>query len=131
MIRTVIVSLHVATGAAAGALTSSRPIALLLGPLVHLAGDRVPHDDIPDLGFEIGSGLAALALLAARRGPLDPAVLCGATAAAPDLEHVLPWLRPGGRKLFHREGTIDSGISTGVQLVAAGAIVGFLLGRRR
>ena len=127
----VIVSLHVATGAAAGALTRSRPLALLLGPVVHLAGDRVPHDDIHDLGFEIGSGLVALALLAARRGPFDPAVLCGATAAAPDLEHVLPWLRPRGRKLFHREGNVDSGISTGVQLLAAGAIVGFLLGRRR
>jgi hypothetical protein len=126
-----IVSLHVATGAAAGSLTHSRPIAALLGPLVHLAGDRVPHDDIHHLGFEIGSGLAALALLAARRGVLDPAVLGGATAAAPDLEHVLPWLRPRGRKLFHREGNVDSGISTGIQLVAAGAIVGVLLWRRR
>jgi hypothetical protein len=129
--RDVIVSLHVATGAVAGSFTRSRPLALLLGPLVHLAGDRVPHDDIHDLGFEVGSGLASLALLAARRGPLDPAVLCGATAAAPDLEHVVPWLRPGGRKLFHGEGNVDSGISTGVQLLAAGAIVGFLLGRRR
>jgi len=129
--RSVIVSLHVATGAAAGALTRSRPLALLVGPLVHLAGDRVPHDDIDSLRFEVGSGLAALALLAARRGLLDPAVLCGAAAAAPDLEHVLPWLRPRGRKLFHREGNVDSGISTGVQLLFAGAIVGFLLGRRR
>jgi hypothetical protein len=127
----VIVSLHVATGAAAGTLTRSRPVALLLGPIVHLAGDRVPHDDIHNLGFEVGSGLAALALLAVRRGPLDPAVLCGATAAAPDLEHVVPWLRPGGRKLFHREGNVDSGISTGVQLLAAGAIIGFLLAGRR
>ena len=126
-----IVSLHVATGAAAGALTRSRPLALLLGPLVHLAGDRVPHDDIHDLRFEVGSGLAELALLAIRRGPLDPAVLCGATAAAPDLEHVVPWLRPRGRKLFHREGNVDSGISTGVQLLAAGVIVGFLLGGQR
>ena len=129
--RDVIVSLHVATGAAAGALTRSRPIALLLGPLVHLAGDRVPHDDIHDLGFEIGSGLAALVLLAARRGPLDPAVLGGATAAAPDLEHVVPWLRPRGKKLFHREGNVDSGISTWVQLLLAGVIVGLLLRRRR
>ncbi|MDX6481481.1 MAG: hypothetical protein QOG85_1991 [Gaiellaceae bacterium] len=128
--RDVIVSLHVATGAAAGALTRSRPIALLLGPLVHLAGDRVPHDDIHDLGFEVGSGLAALALLAARRGPFDPAVLGGATAAAPDLEHVVPWLRPGGKKLFHREGNVDSGISTWVQLALAGAIVGLLVWRR-
>lgn len=125
----VIVSLHVATGAATGALARSRPVALLLGPLVHVAGDRVPHDDIHNLRFEVGSGLAALALLAMRRGVLDPAVLCGATAAAPDLEHVVPWLRPRGRKLFHREGNVDSGISTSVQLLAAGAIVGFLLGR--
>ena len=125
-----IVSLHVATGAAAGALARSRPIALLLGPLVHLAGDRVPHDDIHDLGFEVGSGLAALALLAARRGPLDPAVLGGATAAAPDLEHVVPWLRPRGRKFFHREGNVDSGMSTGLQLLLAGGIVGFLFWRR-
>ena len=127
----VIVSLHVATGAAAGVLVRSRPLALLLGPVVHVAGDRVPHDDIHDLGFEVGSGLVALALLAARRGLLDPAVLGGATAAAPDLEHVVPWLRPRGRKLFHREGNVDSGISTGIQLLAAGAILGFLVGRRR
>lgn len=126
-----IVSLHVATGAAAGALARSRPIALLLGPLVHLAGDRVPHDDIDSLGFEVGSGLTLLALLAARRGPFDPAVLGGVTAAAPDLEHLVPWLRPGGRKLFHREGSVHSGLSTGVQLLLAGVIGGFLLGRRR
>jgi hypothetical protein len=127
----VIVSLHVATGAAAGALTRSRPIALLVGPLVHLAGDRVPHDDIHSLRFEVGSGLVALAALAARRGIFDPAVLGGATAAAPDLEHVVPWLRPGGRKLFHREGDAHSGISTGVQLLLAGALVGVLVRRRR
>lgn len=126
-----IVSLHVATGAAAGSLTGSRSAALLLGPLVHVAGDRVPHDDIGHLGFEVGSGLAALALLAARRGALDPAVLGGAAAAAPDLEHVFPWVRPFGKKLFHREGNVDSGISTSIQLLAAGAIVGYMLGRRR
>jgi hypothetical protein len=126
----VIVSLHVATGAAVGALARSRPLALLLGPLAHVAGDRVPHDDIHDLGFEIGSGLAALALLAARRGPFDPAVLGGAAASAPDLEHLVPWLRPRGRKLFHRPGDVHRGISTGAQLVAAGAIVVYLARRR-
>jgi len=127
----VIVSLHVATGAAAGALVRSRPAALLLGPVLHVAADMVRHEDIPDLAFETGSGLAALALLAARRGALDPAVLGGATAAAPDLEHVLPFLRPGGRKLFHRGEQEGGGISTDAQLLLAGAIVGFLLGRRR
>lgn len=126
-----IVSLHVAIGAAAGALVRSRPAALLLGPALHIAADRFRHEDIPDLSFEIGSGLATLAVLAARRGPLDAAVLGGAASAAPDLEHVLPWLRPGGRKLFHWGSQQGGGISTDAQLLLAGATVGYLLGRRR
>jgi hypothetical protein len=43
-----IVALHVATGAAAGAASGSRLAALLLGPILHLAGDRLPHR--PDVG---------------------------------------------------------------------------------
>jgi hypothetical protein len=126
-----IVSLHVATGGAAGALVRSRSLALLLGPALHLAGDRVPHEDIPDQSFEIGSGLVALGLLAARRGPFDPAVLGGAAAAMPDLEHVVPWLRPRGEKLFHRGGGRHGvGISAEAQLLLAGGIVGWLLARR-
>ena len=126
-----IVSLHVATGSAAGSLVRSRPLALLLGPALHLAGDRVPHEDIPDRSFEIGSGLVALALLAARRGPFDPAVLGGAAAAMPDLEHVVPWLRPQGEKLFHRGGgRHGAGFSAEAQLLLAGGIVGWLLARR-
>src|SRR5687767_13936075 len=39
----VIVALHVATGAAAGAASGSRLAALLLGPVLHLAGYRLPH----------------------------------------------------------------------------------------
>lgn len=127
-----IVSLHVATGGALGALVRSRPLALLLGPALHVAGDRVPHEDIPDESFEIGSGLVALGLLAARRGPFDAAVLGGAAAAMPDLEHVVPWLRPGGEMLFHRgEGRHGVGITVEAQLLIAGATVGWLLGRRR
>jgi hypothetical protein len=127
-----IVSLHVATGAAVGGLVRSRPLALLLGPPLHLAGDRVPHEDIPDRSFEIGSGLLALGFLAARRGLLDPAVLGGAATAAPDLEHVIPWIRPYGKKLFHRGmGRHGVGISAEAQLVIAGAVVGLLLVRRR
>lgn len=127
-----IVSLHVATGGVAGALIRSRPLALLLGPALHLAGDRVPHEDIPDRSFEIGSGLVALALLAARRGPFDSAVLGGAAAAMPDLEHIIPWLRPGGEKVFHRGGgRHGAGISAETQLVLAGSLVGVLLARRR
>src|SRR5436190_22163070 len=126
-----IVSLHVATGGAAGALIRSRTLALLLGPALHLAGDRVPHEDIPDRSFEIGSGLVALGLLAARRGLFDPAVLGGAAAAMPDLEHIVPWLRPRGEKLFHRGGgRHGAGITAEAQLLVAGGIVGWLLARR-
>ena len=128
----VIVSLHVATGAALGAAVRSRSLALLLGPPLHVAGDRVPHEDIPDRSFEVGSGLVALGLLAARRGLFDPAVLGGAAAAAPDLEHLLPWLRVRGQKVFHRGGGRHGvGISTEAQLLLAGTVVGLLLARRR
>jgi hypothetical protein len=57
-------------------------------------------------------------------------VLGGAAAAAPDMEHVLPFLRPGGKKLFHRWNHPARGLSTGAQLLLAGAIVGFLVRRR-
>jgi hypothetical protein len=124
----VIVALHVASGAAAGAVTRSRLQALLIGPALHLAGDRLPHEDSHSARFEIGSGLAALVLLAARRGPLDPATIGGAASSAPDLEHVLPILRPGGRKLFHdRLGWHRAGrFPVFLQLLLAGAILGAL-----
>jgi hypothetical protein len=128
----VIVSLHVAIGGAAGALVRSRALALALGPALHIAGDRVPHEDIPDQSFEITSGLVSLAVLAARRGPLDPAVLGGAACAAPDLEHLAPWLRVGGQTIFHRgRGRHGVGISAETQLLLAGSVVGFMLARRR
>jgi hypothetical protein len=131
----VIVSLHVASGAAAGALARTRPRALLLGPLVHLAGDRMPHQDIASRRFELVSGVVLLAALAAARGPLSPAVVGAAAASAPDLEHVLKLPRPGGRKLFpshrvrswHRAG----GVPAWTQLLAAGVLVGALLPQRR
>ena len=123
-----IVALHVATGAAAGAASGSRLKALLIGPVLHLAGDRLPHEDFHSKRFEIGSGLAGVLLLVVRRGPLDPATLGAAASSAPDLEHVLPFLRPGGRKLFHdRLGWHRSGRFPAVlQLVLAGAILGGL-----
>jgi hypothetical protein len=128
----VIVSLHVATGAALGAAIRSRTLALLLGPPLHVAGDRVPHEDIPDRSFEIGSGLMALGLLAARRGPLDPAVLGGAAASMPDLEHILPWLRVRDGKIFHRGGGRHGlGVSVETQLLLAGTVLGLLLARHR
>ena len=126
-----IVALHVATGAAAGAASRSRLAALLAGPILHLLGDRVPHQDIRSRRFEIRSGLAGLALLAVRRGPLDPATLGAAACSAPDLEHVLPFLRPGGRKLFHDRGWHRSGrFPVNLQLLLAGAILGALMGPR-
>jgi hypothetical protein len=124
----VIVSLHVATGALLGALTRSRTTALALGPPLHLACDRVPHEDIAERSFEIRSGLFALALLALCRGPLDPATLGACSASAPDLEHVFPKLRPHGQKLFHRRGWHRSGrLRAGAQLVLAGGMLGLLL----
>jgi hypothetical protein len=65
----------------------SAPSFSLAGPLMALSAPSI--------------SLAGLILLAARRGPLDPATLGAAASSAPDLEHVLPFVRPGGRKLFH------------------------------
>jgi hypothetical protein len=127
-----IVSLHVASGGAAGAAADSRLGALLLGVPLHLLADRVPHEDIPNRRFEIVSGLAALAVLAVRRGPFDPATLGAAAASAPDLEHVVPALRPRGRKLFHgRHGWHTSGrlLPVELQLLAAGITIGALASR--
>jgi hypothetical protein len=131
----VIVSLHVATGAAVGALAPSRRSAFALGALTHFLGDRVPHEDIGNLHFELWSGVAALAALAARRGPLDAVVFGAIGGSAPDLEHVLPLPRPGGRKLFpshrirgwHRSG----GLPDWAQLLAAGVLLGLLLAPRK
>lgn len=127
-----IVSLHVATGAAAGAASDSRLAAILLGPILHLAGDRMPHQDISSRRFEIGSGVFCLALLAGKRGLMDPATLGAAACSAPDLEHVVPLLRPRGSKLFHdRLGWHRSGrLPSGLQLLLAGAIVGALIAPR-
>ncbi|MDQ3866375.1 MAG: hypothetical protein M3304_06055 [Actinomycetota bacterium] len=130
-----IVSFHVATGACFGAALRSRSAALLLGPLLHVAGDRIPHEDIDSRRFEIGSGVLLVALLAARRGLRDPATLGALATTAPDGEHVLPTPRVGGRKLFpshrferwHRVG----GVSAPAQLLAAGVLLGCLLAPRR
>ncbi len=122
-----IVALHVATGAAVGAASRSRLTAVLLGPVLHIAGDRLPHRDFRSRRFEIGSGLAGILLLATRRGPLDPATLGAAASSAPDLEHVLTFLRPRGRKLFHDHGWHRSGpFPARLQLLLAAAILAAL-----
>jgi hypothetical protein len=126
-----IVSLHVATGALAGAIAGSRRRAVALGALSHLLGDRMPHQDLPSRRFEKRSGAAALVAIACRRGPFDPVTLGALAGSAPDIEHAVRLPRPGGRKLFpshrirgwHRAG----GVGTNMQLFAAGVILGALL----
>jgi hypothetical protein len=128
-----IVALHVATGAAGGALTRSRPAAVALGLLLHALGDRMPHQDIRSHHFEVRSGFACLFAIAARYGPLSPVTLGALASSAPDIEHAIRLPRPGGRKLFpshripgwHHAG----GVPAWAQLLAAGALVGYLLAR--
>ena len=129
-----IVSLHVATGAAAGALAGTRGRAIAAGLVLHALGDRMPHWDIDDRRFEIRSGLAMVAALALRHGPTSPVVIGALASSAPDVEHVVRLARPGGRKLFpshrvpgwHRPG----GVPAWAQLFAAGAIFGLVLAKR-
>jgi hypothetical protein len=130
LIALVIVSLHVATGAAGGALTGSRPRAIVLGLVLHALGDRMPHHDIESQRFEVRSGLVCALALALRYGPLSPVTVGALAASAPDVEHLLPL----PRKIFpshwvpgwHREG----GVPAWAQLLAAGTILGYLLARR-
>ena len=133
-----IVLLHVATGALAGTVTRSRRTALLLGPPLHLLGDLVPHEDIPSRSFETASGIVAVLALTGAYGLLDPVTLGAISAAAPDLEHILPVLRRGGRPLFpsHRGQRLyrGRGIPAWVQLLLAAAILARLVrttGHRR
>jgi hypothetical protein len=127
----VIVAAHVASGAAGGALVRSRLWAVALGAVLHALEDAIPHRDFPSRRFEVASGLAGIAALAWRRGLLDQSTLGAVACAMPDLEHVLPLPRPGGRKLFpshriegwHRAG----GVRAGTQLAAAAAILALLL----
>lgn len=129
-----IVSLHVATGAGAGALLGNRAAALAAGPLLHLLGDRMPHHDIPSRRFETWTGIGALSLVALRHGPLGAATLGAVAASVPDVEHLARFPRPGGRKVFpshrvigwHRSG----GVPAWAQLVTAGILLGLVLARR-
>jgi hypothetical protein len=128
-----IVAAHVATGAVAGAIARTPLRASLVGPALHLVCDRVPHRDNADRRFELASGIAGVSLLAAGRGPMDPATLGAVAACAPDLEHLFRFLRIGGSKLFHRNRSWHrSGpLPVEIQLVLAGAIIGSLARRRR
>ncbi|HEV2711566.1 MAG TPA: hypothetical protein VGU26_00590 [Gaiellaceae bacterium] len=127
-----IVSLHVATGALGGLVAGSPAAAIVVGPILHVLGDRIPHEDIGSHSFEVRSGVAGVLALVLVRGPLDPATVGAVASAVPDVEHVVRLPRPGGRKLFpshrirgwHRPG----GLSANVQLLLAGTILGAVLG---
>jgi hypothetical protein len=75
--------------------------------------------------------VAALLAIALRRGLFDPVTIGAAAGSAPDLEHIVRFPRPGGRKLFpshrirgwHRTG----GAPAWAQLLAAGMVLGLLL----
>jgi len=130
----VISSLHVATGAFAGAVTGSRVGAAALAPVLHVVLDVVPHEDIDSRRFELATAIGAVAALAIRHGALSPQTIGGALSAAPDLEHVLPLPRPRGRKLFpsHWFPGRQTGplVPAAAQLVAAGALLAVVLRAR-
>ncbi len=127
--------MHVATGAAAGAVLGSNAEAALAGLALHAAGDAIPHEDFDSLRVETITGLGLLAVLALRRGLFDPAVIGAAFSAAPDLEHVIPHPDHEGPKLFpshrlegwHRGG----GISAPLQLLVSVVIVAVLVLRKK
>src|SRR5215216_5813941 len=93
-----IVSLHVATGGALGAVAGSRGRAALLGVVAHAAGDHVRHQDIPSHRYELISGACALLAVALRRGFVDPATIGALAGSIPDVEHIVRLPRPRGRK---------------------------------
>jgi hypothetical protein len=127
-----VVAMHVATGAAGGALVGSRLGAAVLGPVLHFAADRIPHQDVASRGFEVRCGVLGVLALAVVHGPFHPATVGAVASAAPDLEHVLPLPRPGGRKLFPTHRSAGShrpdGVPASLQLVVAGVLLGAVLG---
>ena len=108
-----------------GAGVRSRTAAALLGIPLHVAGDRVPHRDIPDRRFEIASGVLIVALVARRRGLTDKATIGALATCLPDVEHIFRLPRPGGSKLFHeRRGWHREGrLSPRIQLLIAALLI--------
>jgi hypothetical protein len=127
-----IVALHAATGAAAGVLTRSRLAALAIGPVLHMAGDRVPHRHPAHSAWEYLAGILVIGILAERRGALDAATIGAAAAVMPDIEHVVPGLRLRGVKVFHPRPGRDrhdlTGLSARTQTLLAAVILAPLLG---
>jgi hypothetical protein len=88
---------HVATGAAGGSLVGSRLGTVLLGLLLHLAGDRMPDEDIADRRFEIGSGIGCVLLLAAVRDLACRGLVMSGLPGLPMEATVCPEGGPGPR----------------------------------
>lgn len=133
--HSVIVTAHVALGGLVGAAVKTRARAVTLGVLSHFIADACPHEDIESRAFEIVTGVSAIVALAAQHGPLSRITLAAAAAAAPDLEHVLPTPRPGGRQLFpsHRwpAARRSPRVPVVIQLMVASLLLTSLLARRK
>jgi hypothetical protein len=127
----VIALVHVATGAALGAVVRSRAWVTVVGVGLHLAQDSVPHKDTTRR-FEIATGLFGVGLVAGRRGLLDPTTIGALACSAPDVEHVVP-MPFGSSKLFHEgRGWHRSGsLSVKTQVIAASLVLSGVLVRPR
>ena len=113
---------HVATGAALGAVVRSRVLVAVLGVGLHLAEDRIPHEDTTRR-FEIATGLLSVGLVGARRGVLDNLTIGALACSVPDVEHLIP-MRRGGSKVFHGEGWHRSGsFSVRTQVILASLVL--------
>jgi len=129
----VIVALHAATGAATGSLIQSRRGAIVLGPVLHVLSDRIPHRHPRNSVWEFVTGIIAVGAVANRRGFRDPATVGSLAAVLPDVEHIVPMLRHRRMKVFHarrrRQGTRRLSVRT--QLLLAALILGPLLASGR
>jgi hypothetical protein len=130
----VIVAAHVAGGALAGELARSRTLAIPLGLALHVVVDLTPHRDFESRPFEFACGIVGVLALGLRRGFGDPPTVGAIACSVPDLEHVLPLPRPGGRMLFpsHRWKALHrgGGVSPWLQLAASVAVLAAVLVRR-
>lgn len=128
-----IVPLHAAAGAATGAATGSRLASVAVGPLLHVACDRVPHRHPARSLTEYASGALVLGILVRRRGLFAPVTIGALAAVLPDLDHVVPGLRIRGAKVFHRraggERRESPGLSVGAQTLLAVALLTGVLRR--
>ncbi len=107
--------------------------AFAFGLLLHHAFDRLPHRDIPDEHFEAWSGAAAMLSVVGAHG-VRGSVAAGALGASlPDMEHVYRYLGLNQRRFFpaHRGPYPTGGAPTWLQLITAGALLGFVLSTRR